>query len=54
MLVYQKVIKKPIRLEFSNKEEENVVMEKFGLGDSIYVPPKKMSQQDDLNNFDVS
>ena len=44
--MYEKVQKKPIRLEFSSTEEENQVLRKFSLSNSIYTPPSKMEDEE--------
>jgi ubiquitin carboxyl-terminal hydrolase 34 len=45
LLVYEKVDKRPVRLEFSSAEEQNEIISKFGLADSIFTPPEKMEEE---------
>ena len=54
MLVYEKVIMKPIRLEFNSVEEQNEVLSKFGLSDSIYQPPEKMIGEEPISKTEIT
>jgi hypothetical protein len=54
MLVYEKVIRKPIRLEFNSVEEQNEVLSKFGLCDSIYQPPEKMVEEECISKGEMT
>ena len=54
MLVYEKVIRKPIRLEFNSVEEQSEVLGKFGLCDSIYQPPEKMVEEEGISKGEMT
>ena len=54
MLVYEKVIRKPIRLEFNSPEEQNDVLSKFSLSDSIYQPSEKMVEEENISKGEMT
>lgn len=54
MLVYEKVKKKPLRLEFDTPEQQKEVLTSFGLVDSIYQPPEKMIEEEGISKGDMT